>query len=95
MPINMGGPDQVVRKLDCAVLEILHRQRARATDSPPPFQTVRAPFFEGQPLYPGAGFASRNHIQICVRERSCIHGFFWPLDADGERTKFEPSANPG
>ncbi len=36
-------------------------------------------FQEGAPLYPGAGFSTKNHIQVCVRDPSCIRGYFRPI----------------
>lgn len=36
------------------------------------FQTVRSPFEEGDPLFPGSMIRRQTHIQIAVRDRSCI-----------------------
>ena len=33
-------------------------------------------YFEGDALYPGAGFRRKNHIQIAVRSVHCIKGYF-------------------
>jgi hypothetical protein len=67
------GPDKelLLRQLDCAVIEFLH-----SATQDQPFDSVRGVFVEGKPLYPNAGFHSRNHIQICVRELKCIKGYF-------------------
>ena len=35
-------------------------------------------FWEGQKLYPNAGFREKNHIQICVCNPNCIKGYFLP-----------------
>lgn len=67
----------LLRRLDCAVINFLHERRA--ADSMPAFDTIRAAFFEGMPLYPGAGFQRRTHIQICVRNPRQILGYFKPL----------------
>lgn len=87
MPRNrsLGSePAKILRELDCKVINTIHDMRA--TESLGPFDTVRAAFFEGRPLYKGAGFHDRNHIQICVRNPACIKGYFRPLgdsaDAD-------------
>lgn len=40
------------------------------------YQSVRAAFLEGEPLYDGAGFKAKNHIQIAVRDTDCILGYF-------------------
>jgi hypothetical protein len=37
------------------------------------FQTVRSPFEEGRQLFPGAMFRTQTHIQIAVRDSTCIH----------------------
>lgn len=70
-----AGHDLLVRELDCAVINFLHAQRAR--DKKPPFDSVRGVFWEGEDLYPGAGFKDKNHIQICIRDPNCIKGFFY------------------
>ena len=80
MPQNHGGGDLVLRNLDRAVLEHLHAvrriQRLQSID------TVRAFYFEGDRLFPGAGFFEKTHVQICVREAGCIHGVFRVPAAD-------------
>src|SRR5437667_162610 len=40
------------------------------------FDSVRAAFVEGEPLYPGAGFHRRTHIQLCVRSTAQVIGYF-------------------
>ncbi len=68
--------DLILRHLDCAVIEFLH-QNNKANDGTP-YDSVRAMFVEGEPLYAGAGFHAKSHIQICVRDERCIKGFFRP-----------------
>ena len=78
MPENKGPtPDKAGRLLDCAVLNALHVYRARLGE--PEFDSVRAPFLEGEPIYTGASFRSENHIQLCVRNTACIKGYFRPV----------------
>ena len=67
----------LVRRLDCAVINYVHQRRT--DDNKQAFDTVRAAFVEGIPLYPGAGFQRRTHIQICVRNPKQIIGYFRPL----------------
>ena len=43
-----------------------------------PFDSVRAAFIEGDPIYPGAGFNDKTHIQLCIINPNCIKGFFLP-----------------
>ena len=82
LPSNTGGRHRPVRRLDCAVIQMLHRTREDRGD--PPFDTVRAAFAEGGRLYPNAGFAAKTHIQLCVRNPACIKGYFRPLGEDGK-----------
>ena len=74
LPVN-GGRDFGLRRLDCAVINHLHRAREKGTNQPR-YQTVRALFIEGRPLYPKAGFHAKTHTQLCVRDNACILGIF-------------------
>jgi len=58
------------------VIETLHEVRKEANLTP--FDSVRGVFFEGDELYPGAGFKVKNHIQLCIRNPNCIKGYFLP-----------------
>jgi hypothetical protein len=83
LPSNKSGGsprDKLLRELDCAVIQLLHY----TTDQKklPQYDSVRAAFFEGEKLYPSAGFRNKNHIQVCVRNPNCIKGFFIPRDLD-------------
>jgi hypothetical protein len=84
LPANRAPATQsalLLRDLDCAVINYLHRLREE--EGLKPFDTVRSAFMEGEPLYPTAGFYSKNHIQLCVRNENCIKGYFRPrLDPD-------------
>lgn len=67
----------LLRYLDCAVIRALHDFYEEAGVRP--FDSVRAGFWEGDALYPTAGFFQKNHIQICVRSpQRCIKGYFLP-----------------
>ncbi len=72
-PATAGGNELLLRRLDCAVIQMLHQDNTGRA-----FDTVRGLFFEGSELYPNAGFRARNHIQICVRNPNCIKGCFLP-----------------
>ncbi len=87
LPKNTGGQDLVNRKLDCAVINQLHK--IQQNTGQPPFDTLRAAFFEGKPLYDNAGFAASTHIQIAVRNPQCILGTFHPLDEKARPRKFK------
>ena len=74
--VQHGFP--MMRHLDCAVIETIHacmkEQKGKQFDS------VRAMFPEGKPVYPNAGFLDKNHIQICIRNPNCIKGYFRVLE---------------
>ena len=63
------------RKLDCAVI-LYAIQMAKKEGEP--FDSVRAAFWEGEDLYPNAGFKQHNHIQISIINPQCIRGLFLP-----------------
>jgi hypothetical protein len=86
LPRNSGGKDRLFRRLDCAVIELLHATRQERNE--PPFDTVRAVFVEGHPIYRTAGFNAKNHVQLCVRNMACIKGYFRPIDDDGRPLSF-------
>jgi hypothetical protein len=68
--------DLLIRKLDCAVIETVHKMNSAKGKKP--YDTVRGVFFEGEDLYPNAGFKEKNHIQVCIRNPNCIKGYFLP-----------------
>ena len=80
MPENSNlkdDTDLLLRRLDCAVINYLHD--LIRTQGRPPFDSVRAAFIEGKPVYPGATFRRKNHVQICVRSQASIRGYFHVL----------------
>jgi hypothetical protein len=90
LPMNGEGKELWKRKLDCAVINMLHELRAvtqsddwRAEnpDTAPlqSYDTVRGAFWEGGPIYPGARIEKKNHVQICVRNADSIIGYFRPI----------------
>lgn len=83
LPVNARGPDGqndlLLRRLDCAVIQLLHGENTGRD-----FDTVRGLFFEGEDLYQNAGFKTKNHIQICVRNPNCIKGYFLPRTPDNK-----------
>jgi hypothetical protein len=80
-----GSKELLLRRLDCAVIETLHSiRRDRGLT---PFDSARGVFVEGEPIYPGAGVHEFNHIQICVRNPSCIKGYFRVLQDAGGVTR--------
>jgi hypothetical protein len=63
-----GDMDLVKRKLDCAVINWLHKTREQR--KLPLFNTVRGAFFEGGPLFPDSKIERRTHIQWAVQNPS-------------------------
>jgi hypothetical protein len=68
--------DLVLRFLDCAMLDwsipVIERElRVR-------IQTVRCVFVEGEAAFRGSGIREKSHVQIAVRDSSCILGYFRP-----------------
>jgi hypothetical protein len=72
LPRNKGKR----RDLDCLVINTLVTRMAKKEGIR--FQTVRCPFLEGEPAYPGSGIYRESHIQIAVRDKGCILGGFRP-----------------
>ena len=65
------------RELDCAVIRYAHKLAEKQGEK---FDSVRAAFWEGEEIYPGAGFRKSNHIQIAIRNLDCIKGVFLPRE---------------
>ncbi|MDP0499007.1 MAG: hypothetical protein Q7P63_02805 [Verrucomicrobiota bacterium JB022] len=69
-----GDADLIKRHLDCAVINFMHYFRQE--EGLEPYTTVRGPFMEGEPLYPGAKIMAKTHVQITVRDPVAIRGYF-------------------
>ena len=79
-----NGKDRIIRRLDCAVIQIVHNI---SKEEGIVFDSVRNVFVEGRALYRGAGFKSKSHIQICVRNPNCIKGYFIPRESSNDWVK--------
>lgn len=80
LPQNKRSPksqDILLRHLDCAVIQQIHD--FNRTMEKPEFDSVRGIFTEGGPVYEGAAFLEKTHVQLCVRNPNCIKGYFVPL----------------
>lgn len=73
MPFNKGAN----RLLDCAVIKYVHESNKKTGIAS--YDTIRSPFQEGGPIYDGANFTDRLHIEICVINTTLIKGYFLPL----------------
>ena len=73
------GSDRLVRKLDCAVINVLNdfedQRKGRLY-----YQAVRGVFEEGEDAFPGACIKTKTHIQLAVRDPRCVLGHFLPAD---------------
>jgi hypothetical protein len=81
MPENRDSPrvkskNKVMRTLDCAILNYVHQMNKQA--GLPEFDTVRGVFVEGDPAFAGSQIFRKTHIQIAVRNESCIKAIFRP-----------------
>jgi hypothetical protein len=67
LPVNLGDGryyrDQFVIELYCE----LQQEEGRSS-----FQTVRGCYPEGKPVFPGSRILSRAHVQVAVRDDSCL-----------------------
>jgi hypothetical protein len=72
MPVNTHN--NLLRNLDCAVINHLHESRRGAKLDA--FDSVRGMFDEGKAAFEGSGISAKAHIQIAVRSPSCIKGVF-------------------
>lgn len=78
------GGIPLVRKLDCAVIDMLHYTLEQQEEHS--FDSVRGLFLEGNEAYPNSGFREKSHVQICVRNPNCIKGFFIPRKRDPDHS---------
>ena len=62
LPLNRGK----ARFLDCLVINYLTKYILSECD------TVRAPFLEGQPIFEGSNLLTQSHVQLVVKNESCI-----------------------
>ena len=72
LPVNKGAN----RQLDCWVMRHVHEMIKQA--ELPAYDTIRSPFHEGDPVYNGANFTERMHIEICVCNPAMIMSYFLP-----------------
>ena len=89
LPLNKVAKDSnefLLRQLDCAVIEGIHK--IRIEQNLESFDSVRGVFWEGQELYPNAGFREKDHIQICIRNPNCIRGIFYPREYNNQFKTF-------
>lgn len=79
LPNNTRGKG-LKRDLDCLVVNhaILEADSIGKEKNQGNAQTVRCPFEEGEPAFPGSMIRKQTHIQVAVRNLECIVGVFRP-----------------
>lgn len=70
--------DLLLRERDCALLNWYMMQLDTTADGKYHYQTVRGIFQEGPPAFDSSMIREKSHIQIAVRDPSCIIGYFLP-----------------
>jgi hypothetical protein len=75
-PWGANDIDFKKRELDCAVIRYAI-SKAKA-DYDLDIDSVRSAFWEGDELYPNAGFKTHSHIQLSIINPDCIKGIFLP-----------------
>jgi hypothetical protein len=79
LPANSGKtPDKKLRRLDCAVLNLYLKVQQQDPDEPRRFDSIRCGFVEGEPAFEGSGIFKQSHVQLAVRNPTCILGVFRP-----------------
>ena len=61
---------KLLHRLDCAVINAALRHAETVVKAP--YDTVRCPFVEGEPVFPDSKFYDHSHIQISVRNPAAI-----------------------
>ncbi len=59
-------------------MDAMDNEEIDDTDTEFRYQTIRCPFEEGESAFPGSLLKTQTHIQIAVRDLSCIVGVFRP-----------------
>jgi hypothetical protein len=82
MPANRpAGPtdsDILLRFRDCALLNWYMKELDKGAEPNYSYQTIRGVFQEGPEAFDGSGIREKTHIQVAVRDPSCIIGYFLP-----------------
>jgi hypothetical protein len=89
-PAFEGDTDVLHRPFDKAVFDLIHSTRAITLKNALsikggvnsqlsrllPYQAVRSHFKQGEPISESSGFFTKNHVQICLLDSSCIVSYF-------------------
>ena len=78
-PLHDGDEDLLMRRLDCAVINMACEMRRNSGKE---INTVKGVFTEGGPAYEGAAIQRHTHTQIAVRTPESIKGVFFASEND-------------
>ena len=73
---STNDEEGILHNLDRAVINYIHRQRCEKKEMP--YDTVRGFFHQGNPAFATSAIGQLSHVQIAVRNTSCILGYFHP-----------------
>jgi hypothetical protein len=80
LPMNkrayLGDGECILHNLDRAIINYIHSERAK--HGIVPYDTLRGYFRQGAPAAPTSVIAMLSHVQVVVRNTSCILGYFLP-----------------
>lgn len=79
VPQNAAAGDDadiILRKLDNAVFTFIHDIRKNSHPALQLFQAVRGAFHQGAEVAPRSGFHKGTHVQIALRDNTCVEGWF-------------------
>lgn len=80
LPVNEATNDQdhdlLLRKLDCSMINWLCD--VMQEDQSNPFDSVRGMFQEADASFPGSSIRLKSHIQLAIRNPTCVLGYFRP-----------------
>jgi hypothetical protein len=76
--LKEDDPDYLLRHLDCAVINWVLDEFKEQNDNRVNYHSVRGLFQESLPVYKDSAIRLRSHIQIAVRDTSCILKYFEP-----------------
>ena len=75
--LSFPANNDKLHRLDALVLNTACKF---AAESGHPYDTVRAAFIEGNPVFEGSSIHSDTHIQLCVRNPASIIAYFRPRE---------------
>jgi len=81
VPVNPLDEEFLLRGLDRAVFEFIHSKLFQVYGFQY-YQAVRGAFRQVPEIAPRSGFHRDSHVQIALRDFSCIKGWFLPAEAE-------------